>query len=71
MMTPEQGESYERRLLRERPKFIPMEPEELAKLSPVSEVDDINFVFLGRNIFVFKNYILCVSIDSLRYLVVF
>ena len=43
MMTPEQGESYERTLLRERPKYIPMEPEELAKLSPVSEVDDINF----------------------------
>ena len=36
MMTPEQGESYERRLLRERPKYVPMELEELAKLSPVS-----------------------------------
>ena len=34
MMTPEQRESYERRLLRERPKYIPMKPEELAKLSP-------------------------------------
>ena len=46
MITPEQGESYERRLLRERPKYIPMEPKELAKLSPVSEVDGINFVLL-------------------------
>ena len=34
MMTPEQRESYERRLLRERLKYIPMKPEELAKLSP-------------------------------------
>ena len=34
MMTPEQRERYERRLLRERPKYIPMKPEELAKLSP-------------------------------------
>ena len=34
MMTPEQRESYERRLLRERPKYIPMKHEELAKLSP-------------------------------------
>ena len=34
MMTPQQGESYERRLLCERPKYIPMKPEELAKLSP-------------------------------------
>ena len=33
MMTPEQRESYERRLLRERPKYILMKPEELAKLS--------------------------------------
>ena len=34
MMTPEQRESYECRLLRERPKYIPMKPEEPAKLSP-------------------------------------
>ena len=31
MMTPEQRESYERRLLRERPKYIRMKTEELAK----------------------------------------
>ena len=34
MMTPEQREGYEQRLLRERPKYIPMKPEKLAKLSP-------------------------------------
>ena len=34
MMTPDQRESYERRILRERPKYIPMKPKELAKLSP-------------------------------------
>ena len=33
MRTPEQRESYERRLLCERPEYIPMKPEELAKLS--------------------------------------
>ena len=34
MMTPEQREGYEQRLLRERSKYIPMKPEKLAKLSP-------------------------------------
>jgi hypothetical protein len=34
MMTSEQREGYEHRLLRERPKYIPMKPEKLAKLSP-------------------------------------
>jgi hypothetical protein len=34
MMTPEQRECYEQRLLRERPKYIPMKPEKIAKLSP-------------------------------------
>ena len=34
MTTPEQRESYERRLLRKRTKYIPMKAEELAKLSP-------------------------------------
>ena len=34
MMTPEQKEGYEQRLLRERPKYIPMKPEKIAKLSP-------------------------------------
>jgi hypothetical protein len=34
MMTPEQREGYEERLLRERPNYIPMKPEKLAKLSP-------------------------------------
>ena len=34
MTTPEQREICERRLPRERPKYIPMKPEELAKLSP-------------------------------------
>ena len=33
-MTPEQRESYERRLLRERPKYVPMKPEAVARLSP-------------------------------------
>jgi hypothetical protein len=33
MMTPEQREGYERRPLRERPKYIPMKPEKIAKLS--------------------------------------
>jgi hypothetical protein len=32
MMTPEQREGYEQRLLRERPKYIPMKPEKIAKL---------------------------------------
>jgi hypothetical protein len=34
MMTPEQREGYEQRLLRERPKYIPMKPEIIARLSP-------------------------------------
>ena len=34
MMTPEQREGYEERLLRERPNYIPMKQEKLAKLSP-------------------------------------
>ena len=34
MMTLEQREGYEQRLLRERPKYIPMKPEKIAKLSP-------------------------------------
>ena len=34
MMTPKQRESYGHRLLCERPKYIPMKPEELAKSSP-------------------------------------
>jgi hypothetical protein len=34
MMTPEQREGYEQRLLRERPKYIPMKDEYVAKLSP-------------------------------------
>ncbi len=34
MMTPEQGEGYERKLLRRRPKYVPMKPEVVARLSP-------------------------------------
>ncbi len=34
MMTPEQFEGYKRRLLRERPKYVPMKPEVVARLSP-------------------------------------
>ena len=34
MMTPEQREGYEQRLLRERPKYIPMKHEDVARLSP-------------------------------------
>jgi hypothetical protein len=34
MMTPEQREGYEQRLLRERPKYIPMKHENVAKLFP-------------------------------------
>ena len=34
MMTPEQREGYEQRLLRERSKYIPMMDEDVAKLSP-------------------------------------
>jgi hypothetical protein len=33
MMTPEQREGYEQRLLRERPKYIPMKHEDVARLS--------------------------------------
>ena len=33
MMTSEQRKSYEQRLLRERPKYIPIKPEKIAKLS--------------------------------------
>jgi hypothetical protein len=32
-MTPEQREVYERRQLRERPKYVPMKPEKIARLS--------------------------------------
>jgi hypothetical protein len=32
MMTPEQREGYEQRLLRERPKYIPMKHEDVARL---------------------------------------
>ena len=32
-MAPKQRESYERRLLRERPKYVPMKPEVVARLS--------------------------------------
>jgi hypothetical protein len=34
MMNPEQREGYEQRLLRERPKYIPMKHEDVARLSP-------------------------------------
>jgi hypothetical protein len=34
MMTSEQRKSYEQRLLRKRPKYIPIKPEKTAKLSP-------------------------------------
>jgi hypothetical protein len=34
IMTPEQREGYEQSLLRERPKYIPMKSEKIAKLSP-------------------------------------
>ncbi len=33
-MTPEQREGYEKRLLRERPKYVPMKPDVVARLSP-------------------------------------
>ena len=33
-MTPEAREVYERFMLSDRPKYIPMKPEKLAKLSP-------------------------------------
>ena len=33
-MTPEAREDYERFILSGRPKYIPMKPEKLAKLSP-------------------------------------
>ena len=33
-MNPEAREEYERFLVRERPKYIPMKPEEVAKLQP-------------------------------------
>ncbi len=32
-MTPEQRDGYEKRLLRERPKYVPMKPEVVARLS--------------------------------------
>ena len=31
-MTPEQRDGYEKRLLRERPKYVPMKPEVVARL---------------------------------------
>ena len=34
MMTPEQRDGYEKRLLRERPKYVPMKPEVVTRLSP-------------------------------------
>jgi hypothetical protein len=34
MTIPEPLEGYEQRLLRERPKYIPMKPDKIAKLSP-------------------------------------
>jgi hypothetical protein len=40
-MTPEAREDYERFILSERPKYIPMKPEKLAKLSP----EDIRVLF--------------------------
>ena len=33
-MTPEQRDGYEKRLLRESPKYVPMKPEVVARLSP-------------------------------------
>jgi hypothetical protein len=33
-VTPEQREGYEQMLLRERPKYIPMKHEDVARLSP-------------------------------------
>ena len=33
-LTPEAREDYERFILSDRPKYIPMKPEKLAKLSP-------------------------------------
>ena len=43
-MKPEQKEGYERRLLRERSKYIPMKPEQVAKLSPEDRQDYENFL---------------------------
>ena len=34
MMTPAQRDGYEKRLFRERPKYIPMKPDVVARLSP-------------------------------------
>ncbi len=34
MMTPEQREGYDRRLLRDRPKYVPTKPEMVARISP-------------------------------------
>jgi hypothetical protein len=40
-MTPEQREGYERRPLRERPKYIPMKPEKIAKLSSEDRIREL------------------------------
>ena len=34
MMTPEQRDSYKKRLLRKRQKYVPMKPEVVGRLSP-------------------------------------
>jgi hypothetical protein len=48
MMTSEQREGYEQRLLRERPKYIPMKPEKIAKLSPEDRQEYENFLKIQK-----------------------
>ena len=40
MMTPEKREGHESRLLRERPKCVPMKPEVVARLSPEDKKEE-------------------------------
>jgi hypothetical protein len=47
-MTPEAREDYERFILSDRPKYIPMNPEKLAKLSPEDREEYENFLKITK-----------------------
>ena len=49
-MTPEQRDGYEKRLLRKRPKYVPMKQELVARLSPEYKKSTNNLYKKHRNV---------------------
>ena len=49
MMKPKERERYERFLLNERPKYIPMKDEDVARLSPQDRQEYENSLKITKN----------------------